>query len=44
LIAFTRSNSSQEDSGNRMQGGMEQKMRGWPLDLLGDRESDRIIT
>ena len=33
----------QADSGNRMQGGMEQKMQGWPPDLLSDREIDRII-
>ena len=34
---------SEPDSGNRMQGGMEQKMQGWPPDLLSDREIDRII-
>jgi hypothetical protein len=34
----------QADSGNRMQCGTEQKMQGWPPDLLSDREIDRIIT
>jgi len=33
----------QADSGNRMQGGMEQKMQGWPPYLLSDREIDRVI-